>query len=121
MLLPENRLTSRRDFEKVKRLGAILTTPLFVLSYFNRGQKGGSSSPRFGFVASTHLSKRATKRNRVKRMLRESVRLFIKLEKERVSGTPLDVVFVLRKRILDQSHEEISRLVNTFLPKVFKF
>ncbi len=120
MLPPKNRLTSRRDFETVKRLGAVLATPLFVLSYYDRGRKGGSLSPRFGFVASTHLSKRATKRNRGKRRLREAVRLFLKLEKEKIKETPLDAVFVLRKGILGQSYETISRLVNTFLPKIFK-
>lgn len=121
MLPAGNRLTAKYDFEKVKKRGAVLTTPFFVLSYIERGKKEPVFGPRFGFVASTHLDKRATKRNRVKRILRESVRLFLKLREEEVKDVSLDVVFVLRKRILDQGYEEVNRLVNTLLSKVFKF
>lgn len=120
MLLVENRLTSKHNFERVKKLGIVLTSPGFVLSYVERSKQESALGPRFGFVVSTHLDKRATKRNRVKRLLRESVRLFLKLNKGKLKGASLDIVFVLRKRILDQSYEEISHLVNTFLPKIFR-
>jgi len=71
MLPKENRLTDDYDFRRVKRLGKSYHCPFFKLSLAPRKIAGPS---RFGFVISTKIDKRATVRNRIKRLLREAMR-----------------------------------------------
>lgn len=68
---------------------------------------------RFGFIVSTRIDKRATVRNRAKRVLREAVRL-------RLEKFPLghDVVFVLRKAIISKSYEEVSAALDKVLSEI---
>lgn len=121
MLPRADRLISNYDFARVKKLGKVLTTPLFVVSYLERPAAEASSRlPRFGFVTTTHLDKRATRRNRAKRLVREAARLFLRENFARLTSSAFDVVFVLRKNIFKASYEEINLSVHTLLPKVFK-
>ena len=119
MLPRNNRLTAKRDFEKIKKLGAVLTLPFFIVSYLERGESS-IRGPRFGFVVSSHLEKRASQRNRLKRRLRETVRIWLKGHRGNVSNLDLDIVFVLRRKMMEASYEGVNNLVDTLLPKIFK-
>jgi len=117
MLPKENRLTDDYDFRRVKRLGKSYHCPLFKLSLAQRkvaGPPSGETSPsRFGFVISTKIDKRATVRNRIKRLLREAVRA-------NLTKVPngFDFVLVVRPQIVGKNYEEISAEVNQVLSKV---
>lgn len=110
MLPKENRLTDDYDFRRVKRLGKTYHCPLFKLSV---AQKKVSGSPRFGFVISTKIDKRATVRNRIKRLLREAVRA-------NLAKVPdgFDLVFIVRPKIVGKSYEEVRLEVDQILSKV---
>ncbi len=110
MLPKENRLTDDYDFRRVKRLGRSYHCPLFKLSVARRKLEG---PPRFGFVISTKIDKRATVRNRIKRLLREAVRA-------KLSRVPdgFDLVFVVRPKIVGKSYEEVRAEVDQVLSKV---
>lgn len=110
MLPKENRLTDDYDFRRVKRLGKIYHSPIFSLTVAPRKISGPS---RFGFVISTKIDKRATVRNRIKRLLREAVR-------KQLEKTPngFDLVFVVRPRIVGKSYEEVGAEVDKVLSKV---
>lgn len=69
---------------------------------------GTSAAPRFAFVVSTSVDKRATKRNRMKRLLRESV------QKKLEEVGPIDGVFVVRQKFPD-TQQEVDTLVAELL------
>ncbi|MEK7617981.1 MAG: ribonuclease P protein component [Patescibacteria group bacterium] len=70
MLNKKNRLAKDRDIKKVFARGRSFFSPFFNLKFLNSG-----GSLRFTAVVSTKVSKRAVKRNRLKRIIREFVRL----------------------------------------------
>lgn len=120
MLPRENRLRAKYDFNQVKRFGRSLDTPLFGLSFWRpRSQSPGQSS-RFGFIVSKRFCKKASERNRAKRKLRETVRLWLKAQPLTTRGIYRDVVLVARPALLKSSYEEINRWLVEVLPKVFK-
>ena len=69
MLKKPNRINKTRDLQKVYRSGKTLHTPALVIK-FVPGLKS-----RIGFVVSKKVSKKAVERNRIKRALREHIRL----------------------------------------------
>lgn len=112
MALPkQHRLPTKYYFKRVKSLGTSFSTPYFFL---NIAPSKDSSFTRFGFIISTKIDKRATVRNRIRRLLSEIIRLEIlpKLE-----GSAYDVVFVARPAIIGKDYEEIAYWVNKILPK----
>ena len=117
MLPKENRLTDDYDFRRVKRLGKSYHGPLFKFSFARRkvsGPPSGETSPsRFGFVISKKIDKRATTRNRIKRLLREAIRA--RLEK---IPDGFDIVIVVRPSIVGKSYEEVNSEFNKVLSKV---
>jgi len=99
MLPKENRLVRKPDFEKVKGKGKKFQSNLFGLLVLpNEEEKS-----RFGFVISKKLSKRAVKRNRVKRILREQVRIILTKIKP-----GFDVVFLGKKALLESGSEKVG-------------
>lgn len=71
MLAQVYRLTTDEDFARVAKEGLKLSFPFFSLGAFKRKD---NETPRFGFVVSTKVSKKAVVRNKVKRALREAIR-----------------------------------------------
>lgn len=108
MLPRENRLIQKPDFEKVKEEGEKFQSNLFGLLVLGTGKP----ITRFGFVISTKLSKRAVKRNRVKRILREQVRLLL----ERIKPG-FDVVFLGKKPVLESNSREIEKEIKRLFKK----
>ena len=69
MLKKVNRINKTRELQKVYRLGKALHTPSLVIKFLP-GEK-----TKAAFVVSKKVSKRSVERNRIKRALREEVRL----------------------------------------------
>lgn len=65
--------------------------------------------PRFAFVVSVKIDKRATQRNRMRRILSESVRHLL----PRLAGG--DGIFVVRKNIAKLSQREAEAMVTGIL------
>lgn len=109
MLPKESRLTDDYDFRRVKRLGRSYTGRLFRLTVAPQKVVG---PPRFGFVISTKIDKRAAVRNRIKRLLREILRA-------RLVKIPngFDLVFVVHPKIVGKSYEEVCAEVDKILSK----
>jgi ribonuclease P protein component len=69
MLKKVNRINKTRELQKVYRLGKTIHTPALVIKFL-AGEK-----LRTAFVVSKKVSKKAVERNRIKRALREEMRL----------------------------------------------
>lgn len=105
MLSSLNRLP-KQSIADVVRLGTPVVGEGVVLRY-----KKTSNPPRFAVVISTKIDKRATQRNRMRRIVSESVRHVL----PRITGA--DGVFMVRKNIAALSQKEAEKLVVEALNK----
>lgn len=85
-----------------------ITSPFFTLRY----TRNNLTNSRFGFIVSKRIDKRATKRNRIRRLLANSIETRIA---EIVYGK--DILFIARKDIVGATSEEIRESVVTMLKK----
>jgi ribonuclease P protein component len=101
----EFRLRERERFEQVRRKGSCWTDRLIVLCAL----PNGLARSRFGFSVSRRVGN-AVVRNRLKRRLREVVRL-------QLQGIAVgwDVVFIARPPIARADYREIERVVGRLL------
>ena len=101
------RLRRDADFQRLRREGHTRVHPLLVLSV----QRSELEYSRFGFVVGRRIGK-ATTRNRVKRRMRESVRLRLQRH-EIVAGW--DVVFIARRPIRNASFHQVDEAIGLVL------
>jgi ribonuclease P protein component len=95
----ELRLRRRKDFDAVFRQGRAWHNELLVL----RSIPNALDHNRYGFITSKRLGK-AVVRNRVRRRLRESVRVL-------PANTGWDVVVSAKARAADSNFQELNRAV----------
>lgn len=108
MLAKQRRLQKKRDFKLVFNKGEVLDSELFFLRF----AKNNFELSRFGFVVSLKISKKATIRNRIKRLLREVVRINLKNIK-----SSFDIIIIAKPGIVGKKYEEIKAEVEEFLKK----
>ncbi len=103
------RLKANADFQHLRRHGHTLHHPLLVISFLPNGLQHS----RFGFVVSKRLGK-ATVRNRIKRRVREAVRL---RHRRGEIAQGWDVVFIARRPIREASFRQIDGAVGSLLQR----
>ena len=99
------RLRRSNDFQRVRHLGESNASPIMVLAFL----RNGLDHSRFGFVVSKHLGK-AVDRNKIKRRMREAVRIQIPHIKP-----GFDLIFIGRKYISRATFLEISESIERLL------
>jgi ribonuclease P protein component len=109
MLSKDYRLRKQKDFDRVfgdKR------------SFFSQGAlsvkivPNGLELSRLGFIVSNRVSKKAVKRNRIKRLLREAVRLrWLEIK------PGMDAVIMVRSDISDQKMNDVDKAVDSLLKR----
>jgi ribonuclease P protein component len=102
------RLTKKKDFEKVHKFGRFFTQDFLALKI----AKNNLNFSRFGFLVSLKISKKATVRNKVKRRLREAVRLKIKEIKP-----GFDIIIFVRPEIVKKGYWEIDEAIKKVFDK----
>ena len=73
---------------------------------------------RVGFVVSKKVHKRAVKRNRLKRLMRESYRLLLKENDLANSQKYLSLIFVASEKLLDKNFDYIKTNIKNLLEKI---
>lgn len=126
MLKPINRLTKTRDFNLVMKYGRWETGRFLRIkwlklanyeSYFPKKEDVDKFKKqlRLAMIVGIKVSKKAIKRNRLKRQMREIVRLLIK-NNHLSEGYYL--MLVAQKEMLDKNYAEISEETELLLKKI---
>lgn len=108
MLPKANRLTKKKDFERIFKEGRGLKEDFLLLKFL----PNNLDTNRFGFVIGQRISKKAVIRNRIKRRLRELVRLELPIMKK---GN--DIVLLARPGLETKSSWEIKETLNKLFKK----
>ena len=111
MLPKKHRLSTTYEFNKVRRMGKRIRSPLFDLFYLN--EEGYDGPSRVGIVVTNKYSKIAPVRSKVKRVFREVIRLNLDKVAE-----GLWIVVHPKKAAEEKKHEEISTEFNKVLSKI---
>ncbi|MGJ3238894.1 MAG: ribonuclease P protein component [Anaerolineae bacterium] len=99
------RLRHNADFQKLRQLGEVKRHPDMMISYL----PNSISDNRYGFITSKRLGN-AVKRNRVRRLMRESVRLQHPHIKQ-----GYDVLFIARPSLVGKPLQHVQRIVSDLL------
>jgi len=109
MLPRPYRLTKKAEIERVFKRGRSFFTGILGV----KAAQSGRQLTRFAVVVSIKVAKKATARNRLKRQLREILRL---MRTDVTTG--YDVVVLARAGIEKSSREELRRAVETAFRKL---
>jgi ribonuclease P protein component len=108
MLPREHRLTAERDFSRIFSKGRSFFGPGLMM----RMARGAGGPTRFGFVVSTKVSKRAVKRNVIKRRMREAARSFLP-----AVAPGHDIVFIAKADMLSWDMKKVKETMHALLVK----
>jgi ribonuclease P protein component len=103
MLPAANRLP-KEEISPLLRHGMHVRSDSIELIY-----KKTPNAPRFAFIVSTKIDKRATARNRMRRTMSESVRHLL------VQTVPVDGIFIAKRNFAELSQVEVEKIVSTLL------
>lgn len=104
-----HRLRKRREFLLVQRRARKHPTADLVILWM----PGRTAATRLGITVSRKVAKQATRRNQIKRWIRESFR---RLDLDR--GRPLDVAVIARPRAVRAGYDTITQQLQDFWDRV---
>ena len=108
MLPSKNRLKKKKDFEQVFKRGKSFQDNALSLKLTGNSLKVS----RFGFVVGLKVSKKAFLRNKIRRRLREIVKIRLPQTK-----TGFDVVLIVGQGFADKDFQETVDIVNKLFKK----
>lgn len=108
-MLPKKHRLSRQEFKEVLSKGRSLHTESFVFSY---NIKSGIECPQIGVIASLKVSKKATARNRAKRILKAAI-----LEQIDNIQPEAQIILIAKQRVLNEKYKSLREELATALEK----
>ncbi len=120
MLKKENRLKNKYAFLGTYKQNQSVSDGLFVLYKGRLKTEQQQDVPtKFGFVISKKISKRAVKRNKIKRLLRENIRLILKENSKPQLNKYLSIIFQAKSSAADNiDFKEIQKSVTELINKI---
>lgn len=116
MLKKEYRLKKRSAFAATYKTGKSYHRSGITLFCGRIKPAGAVEIPtKIGFVVSKKIHKRAVKRNRIKRLMREAVRLYIKSQNEKFDTKYLSLIFVSSSVLLDKDYNFVNKSINELM------
>ena len=112
MLPKKYRLKKKSAFNATYRTGTSFHKDGITL--FCGRKKTQEIPTKIGFVVSKKIHKRAVKRNKIKRLMRECVRIYIK-ENSDFNTKYLSLVFVASTKLLNKNFAEINLGINKLM------
>ena len=113
MLPRQYRLKNKSAFNATYRIQNSFYKNGIVL--FAGNKTDSNTSVKIGFVVSKKTHKRAVKRNRLKRLMRESVRLLLK---ENIELNRQSLIFVGKSQALGKSFKEIDSSIKFLIKEI---
>jgi ribonuclease P protein component len=107
MLSQKNRIQKKDDIERIFKKGKGFKEGFLLLKTL----KNDLSASRFGFVVSKKISKKANIRNKIKRRLREIIRLEIKLLKPGTDNLFVALPGLEKKEKFEDFEEIVGKLL----------
>jgi len=118
-MLPNNfRLKKRTAFTATYKSGKSFSAE--GITVFCGKEKTNDLPTKIGFVVSKKTHKRAVKRNRIKRLMRESVRLYIKSQNNDFPSKYMSLIFVASTRALGKNFKETDTTIQKLLGVINK-
>lgn len=117
MLKKENRLKNSKAFSATYHLHKVISNEKFIL-YQGKFKQDEEMPTKIGFVVSKKYHKRAVKRNRIKRLLREVLRLAIKNKTYPNINKYLSLIFTVKQNADELSFEEVKKYTENLLEKI---
>lgn len=90
----------------------------FLIAYLGKEKPSIEIPTKAGFVVSKKIHKRAVKRNRIKRLMRESYRLALKNNELVSLEKYLSVIFIARQNALNADYNTIKSSIMSLISKV---
>lgn len=115
MLHKENRL-HKREVEIVFKKGKSIKEGFLILKFIEN-QKKEHKRPRFSVIVPVKVSKKVSKRNRIKRQIRESLRRKINLVKRK----EVDGLIIAQPQISGKTYKEIDENLEKIIKKLNNF
>lgn len=108
MLKKELRIRKQKDFDRIFSSGSFFSEG-FLSAKVAKNDFGFS---RFAFIVSNKISRKAHERNRIKRLLRESVRMSLSNIKQ-----GFDIVFIVKANVSEKTMDEAKVAVDRLLKR----
>lgn len=116
MLPKQYRLKNRYAFNATYRVNN--TYHVDGITLFVGIEKKEDTETKVGFVVSKKVHKRAVKRNRLKRLMRESYRLLLKSGDLGNTQKYLSLIFVGSSKVLDKDFKSVDCIIKRLVERV---